>query len=163
MVEKENKPIFLDALFKPRTIAIYGASERSKHFVGGIKNQGYDKDKIYLINPKRDELFGLKVYKSMSEIPEEEIDHLIITLGRDKLISSLKDIFSQKKVNTMHIFAGSLGEFDEEGEKIEKEIRNMLNDEKISTRLIGPNCMGVYAPNYLSYLTYFPQNGVILL
>ena len=156
MLNRENDVGFLDSLFKPRTIAIYGASERSKHFVGGIKNQGFDQDSIYLINPKRDELFGLKVYKSMSEIPEEEIDHLIITLGRDKLIPSLKDIFSQKKVNTMHIFAGSLGEFDEEGEKIEKEIRNILNDEKISTRLIGPNCMGVYAPNYLSYLTYFP-------
>ncbi len=156
MSNKEVDVGFLDSLFKPRTIAIYGASERSKHFVGGIKNQGFDQDSIYLINPKRDELFGLKVYKSMSEIPEEEIDHLIITLGRDKLIPSLKDIFSQKKVNTMHIFAGSLGEFDEEGEKIEKEIRNILNDEKISTRLIGPNCMGVYAPNYLSYLTYFP-------
>lgn len=157
MLNRENDVGFLDSLFKPRTIAIYGASERSKHFVGGIKNQGFDQNNLYLINPKRDELFGLKVYKSMSEIPENEIDHLILTLGRDKLIPSLKDIFSQKKVNTMHIFAGSLGEFDEEGEKIEKEIRYMLNDEKISTRLIGPNCMGVYAPNYLSYLTKFPR------
>jgi len=75
MAEKENKPKFLDALFKPRTIAIYGASERSRHFVGGIKNQGFDQDNIYLINPKRDELFGLKVYKSMSEIPVNEIDN----------------------------------------------------------------------------------------
>lgn len=157
MTDKENKPIFLDALFKPRTIAIYGASERSRHFVGGIKNQGFDQDNIYLINPKRDELFGLKVYKSMFEIPENEIDHLIITLGRDKLIPSLKDIFSQKKINTLHIFAGSLGEFDEEGLKIEKEIRNILNDEKISTRVIGPNCMGVYAPGYSAYLKTFPQ------
>ena len=156
MLNRENDVGFLDSLFKPRTIAIYGASERSRHFVGGIKNQGFDQDNIYLINPKRDELFGLKVYKSMSEIPVNEIDHLIITLGRDKLIPSLKDIFSQKKINTLHIFAGSLGEFDEEGLKIEKEIKNILDDDKISTRLIGPNCMGVYAPNYLSYMKYFP-------
>jgi len=157
MSKKEDDIGFLDSLFKPRTIAIYGASERSRHFVGGIKNQGFNQDKLYLINPNKGELFDLKVYKSIGDIPEEEIDHLILTLGRDKLISSLKDMFSQKKINTIHIFAGSLGEFDEEGIKIEKEIRNLLNDENISTRVIGPNCMGVYAPSYLSYMRYFPS------
>jgi len=157
MSNKKDDVGYLDFLFKPKTIAIYGASERSKHFVGGIKNQGFNPENIYLINPQREELFGLKVYKSISEIPKEEIDHLIITLGRDKLIPSLKDIFSQKKINTLHIFAGSLGEFDEEGIKIEKEIRNMLNGENVVTRVIGPNCMGVYAPKYLSYMIYFPR------
>ncbi len=156
MTDKENKPKFLDALFKPRTIGIYGASERSRHFVGGIKNQGFDQEKLYLINPKREELFDLKVYKTLSDVPEEEIDHLIITLGRDRLLTSLEDIFSRKKINTIHIFAGSLGEFDEEGVKIETEIRKMLDREDINTRLVGPNCMGVYAPGYSAYMKYFP-------
>ena len=73
----------LDFLFKPKTVAIYGASEKSKHFFGGMEIQGFDKNKIYLINPSREELFGLKVYKSLKDIPEDTIDHLIITIRRE--------------------------------------------------------------------------------
>ena len=38
----------LDYLFKPKTVAIFGASEKSKHFIGGLEVQGFDKRKIYL-------------------------------------------------------------------------------------------------------------------
>ncbi len=152
-----KKNIDLDSLFKPKTVAIYGASEGSKHFVGGMESQGFDKNKIYLINPSRDELFGLKVYKSIKEIPEEEIDHLIVSIRRDKLVQSLKEILSQKKINSIHIFTAGTGEFDDEGIKIEKEIFEILNNEEINTRAIGPNCMGVYCPGHLAYLKSFPQ------
>ena len=50
MSENSKKSHFLDSLFKPKTVAIYGASEKSKHFFGGLKIQGFDKNKIYLIN-----------------------------------------------------------------------------------------------------------------
>ncbi|TFG28104.1 MAG: hypothetical protein EU532_06045 [Promethearchaeota archaeon] len=155
-VEKSN---FLDSLFKPKTVAIYGASEKSKHFFGGLKIQGFDINKIYLINPSRAELFGLKVYHSLKEVPEDVIDHLIITIRREKLVDSLKDIFSQKKINIIHIFTAGTGEFDEEGVDIEREIKGLLNDDKIKTRIIGPNCMGVYSPSgHIAYLKSFPQD-----
>jgi len=148
----------LDFLFKPKTVAIYGASEKSKHFFGGMEIQGFDKNKIYLINPSREELFGLKVYKSLKDIPEDTIDHLIITIRREKLVQGLKEIFSQKKINTLHIFTAGTGEFDDEGIEIEKEIKNILDNDKIKTRIIGPNCMGVYSPNgHIAYLKSFPQ------
>ncbi|MFX1393567.1 MAG: CoA-binding protein [Promethearchaeota archaeon] len=150
----------LDYLFKPKTVAIFGASEKSKHFIGGLEVQGFDKGKIYLINPSRDELFGLKVYKSVKDIPEDTIDHLILTIRREKLVESLKLILSQKKINTIHIFTAGTAEFDDEGIKIEKEILNLLKDEKINTRIIGPNCMGCYCPKgHLAYLKSFPKES----
>ena len=159
MSEEVKKSNFLDSLFKPKTVAIYGASEKSKHFFGGLKIQGFDKNKIYLINPTREELFGLKVYKTLSDIPEDVIDHLIITIRREKLVECLKDIFSQKKINTIHIFTAGTGEFDDEGVNIEREIKNLLDDDKIETRIIGPNCMGVYSPKgHIAYLKSFPQD-----
>ena len=73
MSKNKKKDKNLDPLFKPKTVAIYGASERgsTKHFIGGMEIQGFDKNKLYLINPSKEELFGLKVYKSLKEVPEE--------------------------------------------------------------------------------------------
>ncbi|MFX1259131.1 MAG: CoA-binding protein [Promethearchaeota archaeon] len=160
MSKKNENSNFLDFLFKPKTIAIYGASEKSKHFIGGLKIQGFNKNKIYLINPSKEELFGLKVYKSLKEIPEDAIDHLIITIRREKLVESLKEIFSQKKINTIHIFTAGTGEFDEKGLKIEKEIKIMLDQGKLKTRIIGPNCMGCYCPKgHMAYLKSFPKKS----
>lgn len=154
----DNNKISLEGLFNPKTVAIYGASEKSKHFIGGLKIQGFDTNKIYLINPSKEELFGLKVYKSLKDVPEDVIDHLIITIRREKLVDCLKDIFSQKIINIIHIFTAGTGEFDKEGIDIEREIKRLLDNEQIKTRIIGPNCMGVYNPKgHIAYLKSFPQ------
>ncbi len=160
MSKNKEKEKYLDPLFKPKTVAIYGASERgsTKHFVGGLEVQGFNKKNLYLINPSKEELFGLKVYKSLKEVPEEEIDHLILSIRRERLIQSLEEIFSQKKVNSIQIFTAGTGEYDTEGIQIERDIKEMLNDEKVNTRIIGPNCMGVYSPSgHIAYLKSFPQ------
>jgi acyl-CoA synthetase (NDP forming) len=162
MSKNKKKDKNLDPFFKPKTVAIYGASERgsTKHFVGGMEIQGFDKSKLYLINPSKEELFGLKVYKSLKEVPEEEIDHLILSIRRDILVQSLKEIFSQKKVNSIQIFTAGTGEYDDDGIQIEKDIKDMLDDDKIETRIIGPNCMGIYSPTgHLAYLKSFPQES----
>ncbi|MFX1337805.1 MAG: CoA-binding protein [Promethearchaeota archaeon] len=160
MSKNKKKEKNLDPLFKPKTVAIYGASERgsTKHFVGGLKIQGFDDSKLYLINPSKEELFGLKVYKSLKEVPEEEIDHLILSIRRENLVQSIKEIFSQKKVNSIQIFTAGTGEYDDKGTQIEKEIKEMLDSGKVETRIIGPNCMGVYSPTgHIAYLKSFPQ------
>jgi acyl-CoA synthetase (NDP forming) len=160
MLEKDKSFEFLDYLFKPKNVAIFGASNKTKHFIGGFEVQGFDKKKIYLINPTKDELFGYRVYKSLKEIPENTIDHLILTVGREKLVPSLIEIFSQKKVNIIHIFTAGTGEADEEGAIIESEIKRLLNNDKINTRIIGPNCMGVYCPKgHIAYLKTFPRES----
>ena len=160
MSKNNEKTINLDSLFKPKSVVIYGASERgsTKHFVGGMEIQGFDKNKLFLINPSKEVLFGLKVYKSLKEVPEDEIDHLILSIRRERLVKSLKEIFSQKKVNSIQIFTAGTGEYDDEGIQIEKDIKEMVDDDKIETRIIGPNCMGVYSPaGHMAYLKSFPQ------
>ena len=160
MSKNNEKTINLDSLFKPKSVVIYGASERgsTKHFVGGMEIQGFDKNKLFLINPSKEVLFGLKVYKSLKEVPEDEIDHLILSIRRERLVQSLKEIFSQKKVNSIQIFTAGTGEYDDEGIQIEKDIKEMVDDYKIETRIIGPNCMGVYSPTgHMAYLKSFPQ------
>ena len=63
----------LDKMFKPDSVAIIGASN-SEGKVGYIivNNllEGNYKGKIYPINPKDDEIQGLKSYKSVLDLPE---------------------------------------------------------------------------------------------
>ena len=72
----------LDALFKPKSVALIGAS--TKEFSIGnviIKNllhYGF-KGPIYPINPKTDEIRGLKAYKSILDVPGEvDTVHIVI-------------------------------------------------------------------------------------
>ncbi len=152
-----NTSNYLDFLFKPRTVAIYKASEKLGYFFVGFKEQKFNTDKLYLINPEKEEINGLKCYKSLKEVPEEEIDLLILAVGRDKILESLKMVIEQKKINTMHIFTAGLGESDNLGKQIEQKLVELLNDDDNHIRAIGPNCMGVYSPNgHLAYEPFLP-------
>ena len=153
----DEKTISLDYLFKPRNVAMFGATERFDFFFTGLKQQNFDHSKLYLINPRKEEVFGMKCYKSISEVPVNTIDHLIIAVRRGRIIESLKDILKQKKINTIHIFTAGLGESDEEGLVIEKELYDIMNSDHIQTRFIGPNCMGVYSvEGHLAYEEELP-------
>ncbi len=72
----------LDALFKPRAVAIIGASTKELSIgnviTKNLQTYGY-KGKIYPLNPKAPEIRGIKAYKSLDEIPGEvDLAHVII-------------------------------------------------------------------------------------
>lgn len=152
----------LNLLFKPRNVAIFEAKEKLSYFVEGLKSQGFNIDNLYLITPLEESLFGVKCYRNIEEIPTDTIDLLIIAVKRDKLIKSLQEILTKKRVYFIHLFTAGTGEFDDVGIKIERKLKDIL-DKNPNTRAIGPNCMGVYCPSgHNAYLPLFPtENGNI--
>ncbi|MHA2288424.1 MAG: CoA-binding protein [Promethearchaeota archaeon] len=153
-----------ERLFKPRTVLIYKLSPRISFFIEGFIRQGFDLENLYLVNSKADEFLGIKCYKSIEDVPIETFDLLILSVRRDLLVESLTDILSEKKIRFIHIFTAGTGEFDDEGIKIERKIRQIL---KVTpgTRSIGPNCMGLYCPQgKIAYYSSFPpEKGNIAL
>ena len=78
----------ISKLLKPRAIAVIGASE--KPGFGGdtcknIMNHKKDLSRVYFVNPKRDEVFGRKCYKSIGAI-EDEVDLAIICTPQKAVI-----------------------------------------------------------------------------
>ena len=147
----------LDILFSPRNIVIYRASEKLDYFLMGLKEQRFDESKLYLINPDKNEVFGMKCLKSIEEVPEDTIDLLILAIGRIKLLDNLKQLIAKKRILTMHIFTAGLGESDAVGKEIEKELMGILHNGENNIRAIGPNCMGVYSPKgNLAYEPFLP-------
>ena len=133
----------LEKVFNPRSIAVIGASEvpgkaaerRTRSLIQG----GYKGD-IYLINPKRAELFGRKAFPAITDV-DKEIDLVMIVVAPRFVASAVADSVRMGAKGIIVITAG-LGETGEEGKKIEAEILNEAA--KTGTYIIGPNCSGMF-------------------
>jgi len=156
----ESKIKSLDLLFKPRNIAIMNASTKVGYFIHGLETQGFNKENLYLVSDTVQEVYDIKCYKSIEEVPNDTIDLVILAVRRDKLVQTIKEVLQHKKVNFFHIFTAGTIETDEAGVKIEKEVKEMLTNTSNNTRAIGPNCMGVYCPKGKNaYLGIFPPES----
>ncbi len=154
-----DNSISLDLLFKPKTIAIYTASEKLYYFITGFIEFGFNLDNLYLISAKDKELFGIKCYESLDDIPEE-IDLCIMAVRRDLLVQAITEVLEKKKVKFIHFFSAGGAETDEKGLKIEAELIDIMKKHNHKTRSIGPNCMGVYCPKgNNTYSPTFPKES----
>lgn len=139
--------------FKPGSVALIGASA-TKGKVGNIiinnlifgskENEqmnvfGGFKGQIYPINPSTDEIAGLKVYKSLSEVPSA-IDMAVICIP-PKGVKDAMEQCAQKGVNSVVIITAGFSETGDEGSNTEQEILKIANNNNI--RIIGPNCLGI--------------------
>jgi len=134
----------LEKVFNPRSVAVIGASEvrgkASERRTRSLLEGGYEGD-VYLVNPKRSELFGRRAYPSITEVGKE-IDLVMIVVAPRFLVSAVSDSVKMGAKGIIIITAG-LGETGEEGKRIEAEILDMAS--KAGTYLIGPNCSGMYS------------------
>jgi acetyltransferase len=147
----------LDAIFKPRSIAIVGASTKTGTAGNDVVlNLVRDKftGKIYPVNPKADEIHGAKVYKTIGEIPDE-ID-LAVLLVPAKVVNSVVAECKEKKVKGLVIISAGFKEIGGEGIEREKQLVALVREAGIP--LIGPNCLGVINsnPNYNLNATFAP-------
>ena len=134
----------LEKVFNPRSVAVIGASEvpgkASERRTRSLLEGGYKGD-VYLINPKRAELFGRKAYPNITEI-DKEVDVVMIVVAPRFLVQSVADSVKMGARGIIIITAG-LGETGEAGKKIEAEILDEAA--KTGAFVIGPNCSGMFS------------------
>ncbi|WP_281016644.1 MULTISPECIES: acetate--CoA ligase family protein [unclassified Minwuia] len=131
----------LKRMFEARSIAIIGASGDATR-IGGrpvamLKSQGYAGE-IYPINPKRDEIQGLKAYPSVLDVPGQ-VD-LAICAVPGNLVEGVIRQCAEKDVAGTVIFAGGFAEVSEAGAADQKRLTAIAHE--TGMRLNGPNCMG---------------------
>lgn len=132
----------LEQLFNPRSVAVLGASA-SKGKLGYMQVKalvdGKFTGEIYPINPRVQEIEGLKCYLSLLSIPNE-VDLVIFCLAADRVKEGLEDC-ARKNVKAAIIFASGYSETGEDGMKQQMELVEIA--ERNGIRLIGPNCVGL--------------------
>ena len=147
--------------FLPKSIAVIGASRDSDRelktgWVGRLVRYQYQ-GKIYPINPNATEILGIKAYPSVTSVTDS-IDYAIISVPSELVPSQVKDCVA-KNIKVIHVYTAGFAETGTtEGKRLQAEIKEILKGSQ--TRLIGPNCMGVYCPaSKLTFDVRFPQES----
>jgi len=130
--------------FFPRGIAVIGAS--NNFFSGGapfiISLLAAKFPNIYPINPNHLEIFGLKTYPSVTEVPYP-IDYVIIAIPKQKVMSALEDCIRKGGIKVICCFTSGYSELGKE-DGIQAEIKLVERARANNIRLLGPNCIGIY-------------------
>jgi acetate---CoA ligase (ADP-forming) len=134
----------LDALLRPRSIAILGASERpsiGRSLIVSARNIGFAGN-IYPINPRYPELLGHPCYPSVEALPEAP-DVVAFCVSYTRILENFRPV-AAKGAKAAAIFDGGFAERGDEGAKLQAEIVGICREAGIL--LNGPNCMGVLNP-----------------
>jgi acyl-CoA synthetase (NDP forming) len=138
----------LDALFRPRSIAILGASERpsiGRALMESATTLGYA-GPLYPINPKYTEILGQPCYPSMRELPEPP-DVVALCVSYTRIVESFRTV-ADKGAGAAVIYDGGFAEHGDEGRRRQAELVGMCREAGIA--LCGPNCMGILNPHHRS-------------
>ncbi|MEM3555827.1 MAG: CoA-binding protein [Candidatus Micrarchaeia archaeon] len=133
----------IDVLFDPKSVAVVGASrEPSKIGHVLLRNfiEGGFRGEVYPINPKADEILGLKCYMGVSNV-KGEVDLAVIAIPAKLVPNALREC-GEKGVKGAIVISGG---FSEVGNvELENELREVCL--KYDIACLGPNCMGVINP-----------------
>jgi len=144
----------LDALFKPRSVALIGASANpTKLSHIALKNLANGQFKLYPVNPKDTEILGLKCYASVLDIPDN-IDLAVISLPADMVLEPARQCV-EKGVGAVIVTASGFRESGPDGQRIEEQLVKMMKGSK--TRMLGPNTMGILVPSIGLDTLFIPQ------
>ena len=101
---------------------------------------------IYPVNPKYEgeEIQGIKVYGSISSLPDDLPIDLGIVAVPAKITPQIVEELGQKGVLFAHIFSSGYSELGEGGKLLEQQL--LEKAKKTHIRILGPNCMGIYNP-----------------
>jgi len=136
---------FLDRLFAPQAIAVFGASE-SPDAVGGrvfdnLRKGGYS-GPIYAINPKYKRLYKQSCYPSITAIGKP-VDLAVIATPAST-VPEIIHACGEHGVRAAIIISAGFSESDGHGAALEKSVLETARQYRM--RILGPNCLGLIRP-----------------
>jgi len=136
---------FLDHLFAPRSVAVFGASERADS-VGArvfenLRDGGFA-GQIHAINPKYQELNGAPCYASLAEVGEP-VDLAVIAIPAVAVAGMIHHC-GEHGVRAAIIISAGFSESDAKGAALKRNVLEAAHQYHI--RILGPNCLGLIRP-----------------
>jgi len=154
MTSSEQMLRRIDEILHPESVAVVGVPrgmKTGKLFFMALLDQGFS-GKIYPVSTQADEIDGFKAYPSVTAIPGP-VDLAIVLVPQNLTLSVVKECAAKGVKGAVLFTAGYKEMGTDEGRAQEEELVRVARGSGM--RLIGPNCMGLYAPR--SGLSFFPQ------
>ena len=164
----------LDSLFKPASLAIIGASERSgaigQVVTRNILDGGFA-GPVMLVNPGHRELFGRAVYADVASLPETP-ELAVICTPAAAAVAVVAELAARGTRAAVVIAAGFSGPPESPGGRLRQALLDAARPALL--RLVGPNCLGILAPTiglnasfapiqpHKGGLAFVAQSGAIL-
>jgi acetyl coenzyme A synthetase (ADP forming)-like protein len=132
----------LKLFFKPRAVAVIGAS-RKRGSIGGeifhnLLSYGFQ-GPVYPVNPSAKVIQCVRAYKTVEDIPDA-IDLAIIVVPATEVVAAAESC-GRKSVKALVVISAGFSEIGAEGQDGQSELLRVCR--AYGMRLIGPNCMGI--------------------
>lgn len=142
--------------FSPLSVAVIGASNTPGKIgftiLDSLINLNF-RGSVYPVNPKSDEVLGLKAYPSLSSLPETP-EMVAISVG----LELVPDIISEMgKIGAHNAFIVSGGGRELGGDRADIETRISLLARENDVRIVGPNCIGSFDGNNKFDSFFYPR------
>jgi acyl-CoA synthetase (NDP forming) len=141
MTSTESRTELLTRMLRPRGVAVIGASEQQyslgSRYLGGLVRHKYPGG-LYPVNPKYDEVMGLKCYPTIGDVPDP-CDTAVLSV-REELVEQTLTECAEKGLAGVVVFAAGYREVGEEGAKKEEKLAALAKE--LGIRFVGPNSPG---------------------
>jgi acetate---CoA ligase (ADP-forming) len=144
----------LDALFRPKSVAVIGASEKptvGRRLMVSLQRIGFA-GALYPVNPNYSTVLGARCWPALAELPEAP-DLALFCVGHARVLDALVAA-AERGVRAAVIYDGGFAEQGEKGRRLQRRIADTCRQAGIA--LCGPNCMGVLSPHHPS-TTYLQE------
>ncbi|MGE0736014.1 MAG: GNAT family N-acetyltransferase [Alphaproteobacteria bacterium] len=150
----------LDRMFAPASVAIIGASERAQGVGGQITRNalsGGFKGPVYLINQKRESVFGHACYRSVEALPAAP--DLAVIATPSETVPDLIGALGRKGTKAAVVVTAG---FDEAGTDAGRARKQAMLDQARPhlLRILGPNCVGLLLPNLGLNVSFAPGHAL---
>lgn len=147
----------IDRLLRPKSVAVIGASDRHGALGATLLNNLVQYEfagDIYPVNPKRDELLGLKVYHTVADLPHG-VDCAVLAIPRPFVLDTVRQL-AERGCGAAVIYSAGFSEAGEEGMRDQLELGRIAAE--YGMVIEGPNCLG--CTNYVARvpLTFVETN-----
>jgi acyl-CoA synthetase (NDP forming) len=132
------------ALFAPRAIAVVGASTSKvtfgNRFLAAYRDAGWT-DRLFAVHPSATTIDGVPAVPSIANVPGG-VDYVLVAVPAARCAEVVRDAAGHGRF--VHVISGGFGETGERGAELEAELARAAREARV--RLLGPNCLGVFAP-----------------